>query len=119
MRAMPYLQGRQRRAGDPLTPLPPRPATGGDLPPMPVIEIYTTPLCPYCSRAKRLLDSKNADYTEIDLWKERARRQEMMERADGRTSVPQIFIDGKAIGGSDELAALESAGELDALLAGE
>ncbi|MGI9510134.1 MAG: glutaredoxin 3 [Geminicoccaceae bacterium] len=84
---------------------------------MPEIEIYTTPLCPFCSRAKRLLDKKNATYTEIDLWKERARRPEMVERANGRTSVPQIFIDGKGIGGSDELAGLDQAGELDTLLA--
>ncbi len=83
---------------------------------MPDVEIYTTPLCPFCVRAKRLLDSKNVSYTEIDLWKERARRQEMIERADGRTSVPQVFIDGKAIGGSDDLAALDQSGELDALL---
>jgi glutaredoxin 3 len=83
---------------------------------MATIEIYTTPMCPYCSRAKRLLDSKTAPYTEIDLWVETGRRQEMVERANGQTSVPQIFIDGKGIGGSDELAALEQAGKLDALL---
>lgn len=80
------------------------------------IEVYTTPMCPYCWRAKRLLDSKNVDYTEINLWSEKARRQEMLERAEGRTSVPQIFIDGQGIGGSDELAALEQSGELDRLL---
>jgi len=85
---------------------------------MPKVEVYTTPICPYCSRAKRLLESKNVDYVEINLWSERARRQEMLERADGRTSVPQIFIDNRGIGGSDELAALESSGELDTLLAG-
>ena len=84
---------------------------------MPKIEVYTTPMCPYCWRAKRLLDSKNADYVEIDLWREKTRRQEMVERADGRTSVPQIFIDGKGIGGSDELAALDGSGQLDTLLA--
>jgi glutaredoxin 3 len=84
---------------------------------MPEIEIYTTPICPYCSRAKRLLDSKKVVYTEINLWVQRARRQEMIDRAEGRTSVPQIFIDGKGIGGSDELAALEQTGELDKLLA--
>ena len=84
---------------------------------MPNVEIYTTPICPYCMRAKALLNSKNVDYTEINLWIERARRQEMLERADGRTSVPQIFIDGEGIGGSDELAELERTGELDALLA--
>ena len=86
---------------------------------MPNIEIYTTPMCPYCWRAKKLLDGKSVDYTEINLWSERSRRQEMLERADGRTTVPQIFIDGKGIGGSDELAALENSGELDALLAPE
>ena len=85
---------------------------------MPKVEIYTTPMCPFCWRAKRLLDSKNVAYDEIDLWSERARRPEMVERADGRATVPQIFIDGLGIGGSDELAALEQAGELDRLLAG-
>ena len=95
------------------------PKTGKDMASTPKIEIYTTPMCPFCWRAKRLLDGKNVDYTEIDLWVERARRQEMVERADGRTSVPQIFIDGKAIGGSDELVALEQTGRLDALLAEE
>ncbi len=84
---------------------------------MPNVEIYTTPICPYCMRAKALLNGKNVDYTEINLWIERARRQEMLDRADGRTSVPQIFIDGKGIGGSDELAELDRTGELDVLLA--
>ena len=84
---------------------------------MPKVEVYTTPMCPYCWRAKHLLDSKKIDYVEINLWSERTRRQEMIERADGRTSVPQIFIDGQAIGGSDDLVALEQSGELDTLLA--
>jgi glutaredoxin 3 len=83
---------------------------------MATIEIYTTPMCPYCWRAKRLLDSKNVPYTEINLWVENGRREEMIERADGRTSVPQIIINNQAIGGSDELAALEQDGKLDALL---
>lgn len=83
---------------------------------MAMIEIYTTPMCPFCWRAKRLLDSKEVSYTEINLWADSARRPEMEQRADGRTSVPQIFIDGEAIGGSDELAALEQEGRLDALL---
>lgn len=83
------------------------------------VEIYTTPICPYCFRAKHLLDSKNVAFTEINLWTEKARRQEMIERAAGRTSVPQIFIDGKGIGGSDELAALDRSGELDTLLAAD
>lgn len=83
------------------------------------VEIYTTPMCPFCWRAKHLLESKNVDYDEINLWSERARRQEMVDRAEGRTTVPQIFIGGQGIGGSDELAALEQAGELDRLLAAE
>lgn len=84
---------------------------------MPKVEIYTTPICPFCFRAKQLLDSKNVDYVEINLWSERARRDEMVDRAGGRTTVPQIFIDDTAIGGSDELAELERSGELDKLLA--
>jgi glutaredoxin 3 len=80
------------------------------------IEIYTTPLCPYCWRAKRLLQSKGVAFTEIDLWQESGRRAEMVERAGGRTTVPQLFIGGRAIGGSDELATLDANGELDRLL---
>jgi len=82
------------------------------------VELYTTPLCPYCWRAKRLLKKKNVAFNEIDLWREAGRRAEMLERADGRHTVPQIFIDGHGIGGSDELVALEASGALDALLAG-
>jgi glutaredoxin 3 len=80
------------------------------------VEIYTTPLCPYCWRAKRLLDKKGVAFVEIDLWQHPQRRPEMIERAGGRRTVPQLFVDGRAIGGSDELAALESSGELDAIL---
>ncbi len=80
------------------------------------IEIYTTPWCPYCSRAKHLLKTKGVAFTEIDLWQETDRRAEMVGRAGGGTTVPQLFIDGRAIGGSDELAALEASGELDRLL---
>ena len=80
------------------------------------VEIYTTPWCPYCWRAKRLLDTKGVKYIEIDLWQESARRAEMVARADGRTTVPQLFIDGRGIGGSDELTALEASGELDGML---
>ncbi|HEX6113192.1 MAG TPA: glutaredoxin 3 [Geminicoccaceae bacterium] len=80
------------------------------------IEIYTTPLCPYCWRAKRLLKSKGVAFVEIDLWQQPGRRAEMVERAAGRTTVPQLFVDGRAIGGSEELAALERDGKLDALL---
>ncbi len=72
------------------------------------IEIFTTPLCPYCWRAKRLLEKKGVTFIEIDLWQEPGRRAEMVERAGGRATVPQLFIDGRAIGGSDELLALEA-----------
>lgn len=79
------------------------------------IEIYTTPFCGYCARAKGLLDSKGAAYDEMDVMMDDKKRTEMRERAK-RTTVPQIFINGQHIGGSDELAALEQAGKLDALL---
>jgi glutaredoxin 3 len=83
---------------------------------MAVVEIYTTPWCPYCWRAKHLLEKKGVAFTEVDLWQESERRPEMVRRAGGRTMVPQLFIDGRSIGGSDELAALEASGELDRLL---
>ncbi|RYY42234.1 MAG: glutaredoxin 3 [Sphingomonadales bacterium] len=81
------------------------------------IEIYTKAFCPYCSRAKGLLDGKGADYEEFDITMGGPKRQEMIERAGGRTTVPQIFIDGKHIGGSDDLGALDRDGGLDPLLA--
>jgi glutaredoxin 3 len=80
------------------------------------IEIYTTPFCGYCARAKGLLDRKGAAYEEMDVMMDDKKRNEMRERSR-RTTVPQIFINGEHVGGSDELAALESAGKLDALLA--
>ncbi len=80
------------------------------------VEIYTTLLCGYCYRAKKLLEQKGVAFTEIDLMAEPGRRTEMMQRA-GRTSVPQIFIDGRHIGGCDDLYALEARGGLDPLLA--
>jgi len=80
------------------------------------VEIYTTPWCPYCWRAKNLLKRKGVAFEEVDLWQESGRRAEMVRRAGGRTTVPQLFIGGQAIGGSDELAALEASGELDRLL---
>jgi glutaredoxin 3 len=83
---------------------------------MPKIEIYTQPFCGYCYRAKKLLDDKGVAYEEIDVMEHPGRRGEMVERADGRTSTPQIFIDGKAIGGCDDMVALNRAGQLDALL---
>lgn len=80
------------------------------------IEIYTTPFCGYCARAKSLLDRKGAEYEETDVMMDDKKRTEMRARAN-RTTVPQIFINGEHIGGSDDLAALEQAGKLDALLA--
>jgi glutaredoxin 3 len=82
------------------------------------IEIYTTPICPYCIRAKRLLEQKGAAFREIDVMGDNEARGEMMRRANGRRTVPQIFIGDCHIGGSDELYALEQAGKLDAMLAG-
>ncbi len=80
------------------------------------IEIYTSPLCGFCFQAKRLLDSTGVAYDEIDVVRTPARRAEMIARANGLSTVPQIFIDGRHIGGSDELAALAAEGELDTLL---
>lgn len=79
------------------------------------IEIYTTAWCPYCARAKDLLDSKGLQYQEIGIQNDRGLAQVMVERA-GRTSVPQIFIGGEHIGGSDDLWAAERSGELQRLL---
>lgn len=79
------------------------------------VEIYTTMFCPYCVRAKKLLETKGVGFTEIDVTSA-SKRAAMMDRADGRHTVPQIFIDGVGVGGSDELAALEASGKLDAML---
>jgi glutaredoxin 3 len=86
---------------------------------MPPVEIYTTRYCPYCYSAKALLSRKGVTFTEIDLSKTRERRDEMIERANGRMTVPQIFIGAMHVGGSDDLHALERAGKLDALLSGQ
>ncbi len=86
---------------------------------MPPVEIYTTRYCPYCYAAKALLTRKGVAFMEIDLGKERERRTEMIERANGRTTVPQIFVGDVHVGGCDDLHALENDGKLDALLAGE
>lgn len=83
---------------------------------MPEIEIYTSPFCGYCHRAKALLGEKGAAFTEYDVTSIPGKRGEMTNRADGRTSVPQIFIDGKHIGGCDDLYDLDNNGELDPLL---
>lgn len=84
---------------------------------MPEVEIYTTPTCGYCRRAKRLLTEKGVAFHEIDVSRDPDLRQKMTERAGGRRTVPQIFINGTHVGGSDDLQALERKGELDALLA--
>jgi glutaredoxin 3 len=81
------------------------------------VEIYTKFACPYCFRAKLLLEQKGAEYEEYDA-ASGAQREEMLARSNGSTTVPQIFINGQHVGGSDELAALEHAGKLDAMLAG-
>ncbi|MEH3036804.1 MAG: glutaredoxin 3 [Sphingomonas adhaesiva] len=81
------------------------------------VEIYTKAFCPYCARAMNLLASKGVDPAETDITMDSGKRQEMIQRANGRTTVPQIFIDGTHVGGSDDLAALERDGKLDAMLA--
>lgn len=85
---------------------------------MTTTEIYFKTWCPYSRRALRLLDRKGVNYTAIDVTDDRERELEMRERA-GRTSVPQIFIDDRHIGGFDDIAALDKTGELDALVAGD
>lgn len=82
------------------------------------VEIYTTPICPYCARAKSLLEHKGVEFTEIDVMIDPEKRATMRERAQGRTSVPQIFINGTHVGGCDDLYALDRAGKLDPMLAG-
>ncbi|PZQ85674.1 MAG: glutaredoxin 3 [Ancylobacter novellus] len=81
------------------------------------IEIYTTHTCPYCHAAKDLLKRKGVTFSEINVTGDPQARSAMSLRANGRTSVPQIFIDGRHVGGCDDLYALEEAGELDGLLA--
>jgi len=82
------------------------------------VEIYTKGFCSYCTRAMRLLAAKNVAVEEIDITMGGPDRAAMIQRASGRTTVPQIFIDGRHIGGSDDLQALDAQGKLDALLAG-
>lgn len=81
------------------------------------VEIYTSPTCGYCYRAKMLLKEKGVDFTEIDVVANPERRAEMTERANGGRTVPQIFIDGQHVGGCDDIHALDRAGKLDPLLA--
>lgn len=84
---------------------------------MKTVEIYTTPFCPYCLAAKRLLQKKGVAYTETDVSMDPDLRQKMTARAGGRRTVPQIFIGGAHVGGSDDLHLLEHQGRLDPLLA--
>ncbi|MGO1120008.1 glutaredoxin 3 [Rhodovibrionaceae bacterium A322] len=84
---------------------------------MPKVEIYTTMMCPYCFRAKKLLDKKQVRFKEYDVSIDRKGREAMRSRAGGVNSVPQIFIDGQHIGGCDDLYALDAKGGLDPLLA--
>jgi glutaredoxin 3 len=83
---------------------------------MPRITIYTTPICPYCVRAKALLKKKGAVFDEIDVFMDAGARREMETKAGGRYTVPQIFIGERHVGGCEDLYALERAGELDPLL---
>lgn len=83
------------------------------------VEIYSSPLCGFCYRAKQLLERKGISFTEIDVLMNGQRKKEMVQRAGGRTSVPQIFINDQHVGGCDDLYALDRQGELDPLLAEE
>lgn len=83
---------------------------------MTTVRIYTTPICPFCARAKSLLERKGATYEEVDVYMDAAARKEMMEKSGGRRSVPQIFIGERHIGGCDDLHALDDEGGLDPLL---
>ena len=81
------------------------------------VEIYTSPLCGFCHAAKRLLSQKGVSFAEIDVFSDPARKPEMIQRANGGRTVPQIFIGDTHVGGCDDLYALERAGKLDPLLA--
>ncbi|MDP2802740.1 MAG: glutaredoxin 3 [Phreatobacter sp.] len=84
---------------------------------MPEIVVYTKDYCPYCHAAKELLRKKGAAFTEVDIQKHPDRRAEMIQKAGGRTTVPQIFIGGKHVGGCDDIHALDGAGKLDPMIA--
>jgi len=82
------------------------------------VELYTTPICGFCHAAKRLLTQKGVSFSETNVMAQPAKKQEMMKRANGRHTVPQIFIGGKHVGGCDDLYDLERAGKLDKMLKG-
>lgn len=84
---------------------------------MPQVDIYTRPLCGFCTAAKRLLDKKGVQYNETNIWTTDGARDEMLERSNGGQTVPQIFIGDAHVGGCDDLFELERAGKLDAMLA--
>jgi len=84
---------------------------------MQLVEIYTSPLCGFCHAAKRLLKKKGVSFSEIDVFRDPSRKPEMIQRANGGRTVPQIFVGDVHVGGCDDLFALDSAGKLDALLA--
>ncbi len=84
---------------------------------MPPVTIYTKPFCPYCARAESLLGSKGVKYDEIVASMDPAKKAEMIQRSNGRTTYPQVFIGDRHVGGSDDLAALDRSGDLDRLLA--
>lgn len=84
---------------------------------MPRVEIYTKAFCPYCTRATALLDARGVEYEEYDITMGGPKRAEMLQRANGRSTVPQIFIGDTHVGGSDDLASADRSGELDKLLA--
>ncbi len=81
------------------------------------VEIYTSPMCGFCHAAKRLLKDKGVNFSEINVWSNPSRKPEMIQRANGSRTVPQIFVGDVHVGGCDDLYALERAGKLDALLA--
>ena len=81
------------------------------------VVVYSGPFCPFCTKAKALLDRKGVDYDEYNVREDEAKLQEMLEKSNGKKTIPQIFIDDRHIGGCDDLYALDGAGKLDALLA--
>src|SRR5271156_5649542 len=83
---------------------------------LPQVTVYSGPMCPYCDKAKALLKKKNVSYVEINVKDDSDKLAEMLERTGGRKTIPQIFIDGRHIGGCDDLYALDKAGKLDELL---
>lgn len=83
---------------------------------MPQVTIYTKPFCPYCIRAKELLDDKGVDYTEIEAAFDPEKKAEMVQRSGGRMTFPQIFVGDRHLGGCDDIVALDRAGELDPIL---